>query len=47
MEKSILEGNFQHADLVQIGTENEKMQREVASLGIDFYKSHKIYRKTL
>lgn len=47
MEKSIVEGGFAHADLVQIGADNAKMQREVAALGIDFYKTHRMYRKTI
>lgn len=47
MEKSIVEGGFQHADLVQIGADNDKMQREVGSLGIEFYKAHRLYKKLL
>jgi len=47
MEKSVVEGHFAHADLVQIGSDNDKMQREVGSLGIDFYKVHRLYRKQL
>jgi hypothetical protein len=47
MQKSILEGGFEHADLVQIGVENDKMQRELKDLGIDFYKAHRLYEKRL
>jgi len=47
MEKSVVEGGFAHADLVQIGADNDKMQREVAALGIDFYKTHRMYRKII
>jgi len=47
MEKSVVEGGFAHADLVQIGADNDKMQREVAALGIDFYKTHRMYRKVI
>jgi hypothetical protein len=47
MEKSIRAGGFEHADLVQIGLENDKMQRELRDLGIDFYKMHRMYRKDL
>jgi len=39
MYKSVTEGRFEHADLVQIGTQNGNMQRELRDLGIDFYKS--------
>lgn len=47
MYDSIREGGFEHADLVQIGTDNEKMQRELRNLGIDFYKCHRLYQKMI
>ncbi len=48
MYKTLREGNrFDHADLVQIGVENDNMQREVRDLGIDFYKTHRMYRCAL
>lgn len=47
MEKSILEGGFRHADIVQVGVENERMQRELSSLGIDFTKAHRIYQRKI
>ncbi len=47
MEKSILEGGFRHADIIQVGVENERMQRELSSLGIDFYKAHRIYQRDI
>ncbi len=47
MYKSVRDSHFCYADVVQIGAENDKMQREIASLGIDFYKVHRMYRKTL
>ena len=47
MFDSIRLGHFEHADLVQIGTDNEKMQLELRSLGIDFYKTHRLYQKDL
>ena len=47
MYDSIREGGFEHADLVQIGTDNEKMQLELRSLGVDFYKCHRLYQKML
>ncbi len=47
MYKSVRDGHFQHADVVQIGAENDKMQREIAGLGIDFYKTHRMYRKEI
>jgi hypothetical protein len=47
MYKSILEGNFQHAELVQIGIENDRMQNELRSLGVEFYKIHRMYHKDI
>ncbi len=47
MHKSVVEGGYQHADIVQIGVENDKMQREMRDLGIDFYKAHRIYERML
>jgi hypothetical protein len=47
MQKSIVEGGFEHADLVQIGVENDKMQRELRDLGIDFYKTHTMFQREL
>jgi hypothetical protein len=47
MRKSIIECGYQHADIVQIGVENERMQREMRDLGIDFYKTHRIYQRSL
>jgi GNAT superfamily N-acetyltransferase len=47
MQKSIVERGFIHADLVQIGSENDPMLRELRSLGVDFYKKHCLYEKCL
>lgn len=47
MQKSILEGGFEDAEIVQIGVENERMQRELRDLGIDFYKTHRIYQRSI
>ncbi len=47
LRKSIVEGGFEHAEVVQIGVENERMQRELRDLGVDFYKTHRMYRKNL
>ncbi len=47
MQRSVVEGRFEHAEIVQIGVENEAMQREMRSLGIDFYKTHRLYYKDL
>lgn len=47
MYKSVVEGGFEHADLVQIGVSNENMQREMRDLGIDFYKTHRNYARAI
>ena len=48
MYKTIHEsGQFKHADLVQIGIDNARMQRELRDLGVDFYKLHRVYKRDL
>ena len=47
MYKSVAESSYRFADLVQIGTENEAMQRELRDIGIDFYKKHRVYNRPL
>jgi hypothetical protein len=47
MHKSVTEGRFEHAELVQIGMLNGNMQRELRDLGIDFYKAHRLYSRAL
>ena len=47
MANSLLESRFEHADLVQIGADNERMLLELRSLGIDFYKLHRLYLKDI
>jgi hypothetical protein len=46
--KSVREsGQFKHAEVVQIGVENEAMQREMENFGIDFYKIHRVYQREI
>lgn len=47
MARSVKSRRFRHADLVQIATDNDKMQRELRDLGIDFYKTHRMYARDL
>jgi hypothetical protein len=47
MRRSVVEGGFLHADLVQVGTANDRMQRELRELGITFYKRHCMYERSL
>jgi GNAT superfamily N-acetyltransferase len=45
--KSVNEAGYEHADIVQIGVENAKMQREMRDFGIDLYKTHRVYERAL
>lgn len=48
MFKSVKEsGQFRHAEVVQIGVENEAMQRDMENFGICFYKMHRTYIHSL
>jgi hypothetical protein len=47
MQKSLAAFHFRHAEIVQIGADNDKMLRELRDLGIDFYKTHRVYTKAL
>ena len=48
MFKSVSENlRYKHADVVQIGVENENMQREMENFGVDFYKMHRTYVRDL
>jgi hypothetical protein len=47
MYKTVAESRYEHIEVVQIGAENSNMQREMRNLGIDFYKLHRLYRRTL
>ncbi len=43
IHRSIVDGGFHHAEIVQVGVDNERMQRELEDLGVDFYKTHRTY----
>ena len=47
MFESVAERRYRYADLVQIGTENSIILRELCEMGIDFYKMHRIYGRRL
>jgi hypothetical protein len=47
MFKSVRNSRYQCADLVQIGANNDKMLRELRELGIEFYKTHRMYQREL
>jgi hypothetical protein len=46
--KSVVEtGQFRHAEVIQIDTKNDYMQRDMENFGIDFYKTHRTYVRNL
>ena len=46
--KSVMEtGQFKHAEIIQIGLENENMLRDLENFGVDFYKLHRTYVRAL
>ncbi len=46
--KSVLEsGQFRYGEIVQVGMENDAMQREMESFGIKFHKMHRTYQREL
>lgn len=47
MFKSFQQSHYQYADIVQIGVENDNMQREMRRLGINFYKTHRVYQRKI
>jgi hypothetical protein len=47
MFKSVVESRYRYADIVQIGTDNENMQREMRGFGINFHKRHRLYKRNL
>lgn len=46
--KSVTENpRYRHAEVVQIGMENDRMQREMENFGVDFCKMHRTYKRDL
>jgi GNAT superfamily N-acetyltransferase len=46
--KSVVEtGQFRHAEVIQIGVENENMLRDMENFGIALYKTHRTYIRSL
>lgn len=45
--QSLLDSQYNYADLVQIRKENLRMLRELSQFGIDFYKTHRMYEQDL
>ena len=45
--KTVTEGGFDCADMVQMEEKNEKIQAEMKALGVTFVKRHRLYFKDL
>ena len=45
--KSVKESRYTHAEVIQIGVENTRMQNEMRNFGVDFYKMHHTYAREL
>ncbi|MFN2274626.1 MAG: hypothetical protein ACK2TX_07245 [Anaerolineales bacterium] len=43
----LIQSRYDYADFVQIRADNDNMLREISRFGIDFYKRHRLYRKSL
>jgi hypothetical protein len=47
LAKSVYDFGFEHADVVQIEERNVKSLGEMAAIGVEWYKRHRIYRRVL
>lgn len=47
MYKSVHGSRYEHADVVQIAANNDRMHRELREVGVDFYKAHRMYERPL
>jgi hypothetical protein len=47
LAKSVHEYGFEHADVVQVEERNAKSLAEMAAIGVNWYKKHRIYRRPL
>jgi len=47
MYDSIQQSRFSGAEIVQIGVENTRMQNEMRNFGVDFYKTHRLYSRSI
>ncbi len=45
--KTVQERRFDHVDVVQIGVDNDRMQNEMRKYGINFYKRHRLYSRSV
>lgn len=47
LAKTVEMFNFEHADVVQVEERNAKSQAEMASIGVRWYKRHRVFRRTI
>jgi hypothetical protein len=47
LAKTVLDFGFKHADLVQVAEDNVESRAEVTGVGGEWYKCHRIYRRSL
>jgi hypothetical protein len=47
LAKSIKSYGFKHADIVAVGEDNFASRSDLEALGVEWYKAHRTYRKTL
>jgi len=47
MYKSVAQSRYRFADIVQVGAENDKMLREMRDFGINLYKVHRVYQRSI
>jgi len=47
LAKTLRDHGFEHADIVQVGEENIKSLAEMQALGVSWYKTHRVYRRSL
>ncbi len=47
MDKMFHRRGFRHAEIVQVNEQNTKMMQEMEALGVELYKTHRIYQRKL
>jgi GNAT superfamily N-acetyltransferase len=47
VHKTLQDRGFLHIEIVQVNEQNPRMIRELEGLGVDFYKAHRLYERTL
>jgi len=47
LARVLLDSNFQHAELVQVGVENKRSMSDQLTFGVEWTKIHRVYKKQL